>query len=97
MNLKHGIVRYANYATGFVTLFYISEFFAFVEHANVGLWLGIIAALGLATISVLWNFMDDKPGVGGGKKVSGYDPKTGKPIYAEPKGFDPKTGKPIYE
>ena len=98
LNLKEKIVGYANYAVGFVTLYHIASFFARTDYLYVGMWLGIIASIGLVTISVIWNFMDDKPfGGNSGKKITGYDPKTGKPIYAEPKGFDPQTGKPIYE
>ena len=29
--------------------------------------------------------------------IVGYDPQTGKPIFAKIKSYDPKTGKPIYE
>ena len=71
-----------------------------IEYTRVGLWLGVIFALGMLVLSILWNFVGDKPMGGaakGGKKITGYDPKTGKPIYAEPKGYDPQTGKPIYE
>ena len=53
MNLKHGIVRYANYATGYVTIFYLSMFFGNTDYLYVGIWLGLIASLGLAAISVL--------------------------------------------
>ena len=94
LNLKEKWVNYANYATGYITLTYLVMFFADLDYLGVGLILGLLASLGLATISVLWNFMSDKPM---GAPVTGYDAKTGKPIYAKPKGFDPQTGKPIYE
>ena len=99
LNLKEKWVSYANYATGYVTLYYLSTFFGSLDYLYVGVILGLIASLGLVTISVLWNFMSDeaKPEGKSGKKITGYDPKTGKPIYAEPTGYDPKTGKPIYE
>ncbi|MBR1385696.1 MAG: hypothetical protein IJ568_02575 [Bacilli bacterium] len=96
LNLKDRWVRYANYATGFITLYYLAFFFGNMKGLYVGIILGLLASLGLATISVLWDFMSDKP-LGHGAPIKGYDAKTGQPIYAKPKGFDPKTGKPIYE
>ena len=92
-------MSYANYATGFVTFTYLNMFFANIKYAYVGIWLSVIVALGLGVVSVLWNFASDKAlGNGGnGAPVVGYDPATGKPIYAQPAGFDPVTGKPIYK
>ena len=95
-NLKEKWVSYANYATGYITLTYLVMFFADLDYLAVGLILGLLAALALATISVLWNFMSDKP-IGNSAPIKGYDTKTGKPIYAKPKGYDPTTGKPIYD
>ena len=96
IDLNEKWVKYANYATGFLTLFYVSYFFGSMKGLYVGLILGLLATLGLATISVLWDFASDKPKQKGAP-ITGYDPKTGKPIYAKPKGFDPKTGKPIFD
>ena len=92
-------MAYANYATGFVTLTYLNMFFANIKYAYVGIWLSIFVAVGLGVVSVLWTFASDKPFEGGanGAPVVGYDPATGKPIYAQPAGFDPVTGKPIYK
>ena len=94
MNLKEKWVMYANYGVGFVGLGYLTMFFANLDNLGFGLILGVLLALGIITLSVLWYFMSDKKT---GPKVTGYDAKTGKPIYAKPKGFDPQTGKPIYE
>ena len=95
--LKEKWVTYANYAVGYVTIGYVTMFFASLDYLYVGVILGVLLALGLATLSVLWYFISDEPIGGNGAPITGYDPATGKPIYAKPKGFDPVTGKPIYE
>lgn len=92
--LKEKWVTYANYAVGYVVLSYIGMFFGNLDYLYVGVILGVLFAIGLGTLSVLWYFMSDKPL---GAPVTGFDPKTGKPIYAKPKGYDPATGKPIYD
>ena len=92
--LKEKWVTYANYAVGYVVFSYIGMFFGNLDYLYVGVILGVLVALALGTLSVLWYFISDKPM---GAPVTGYDPATGKPIYAQPKGFDPVTGKPIYE
>ena len=92
--LKDKWVTYVNYAVGYVAIGYLTMFFGNLDYLYVGVILGVLFALGLATLSVLWYFISDKPM---GAPVTGYDPATGKPIYAKPKGFDPVTGKPIYE
>lgn len=101
LNLNEKIMSYANYATGFISLFHVAMFFGNLDHLYVGIWLGLIASLGLVTIAVLWGFMSDepmgKPKAPAGGKITGYDPQTGKPIFAQPKGFNPQTGEPIYE
>ena len=94
LNIKENWVRYANYAVGYVTITYLVMFFTYLDSLGFGLVLGVLLAVALGTLSVLWFFMSDTKK---GPKVKGYDPKTGKPIYAEPKGYDPQTGKPIYE
>ena len=94
MGLKEKWVMYANYGVGFVGLGYLTMFFANLDNLGFGLILGVLLALGIISLSVIWYFMSDKRT---GAPVSGYDPKTGKPIYAKPKGFDPKTGKPIFD
>ena len=93
LNLKEKWVSYANYAVGFVGLGYLTMFFANLDNLGFGLVLGVLLALGMLSLSVIWYFMSDKQM---GAPVAGYDPKTGKPIYAKPKGYDPKTGKPIF-
>ncbi len=94
INLKEKWVTYANYAVGFVGLGYLTMFFANLDNIGFGLVLGTLVAVAILALSVVWYFMSDKQM---GAPVAGYDPKTGKPIYAKPKGFDPKTGKPIFE
>ena len=95
MNLKEKWVMFANYGVGFVGLGYLTMFFTNIDHLGFGLIFGVLFALGMVSLSVLWYFMNDKP-MGNKAPVKGFDPKTGKPIYAKPKGFDPETGKPIY-
>ena len=96
---KEKWMSYANYAVGFVTFTYVNMFFANIKYAYVGIWLSVIVAIGLGAVSVLWYFASDKDIKVGGSSapVTGYDPATGKPIYAQPAGFDPITGKPIYK
>ena len=96
INLKEKWVMYANYGVGFISLSYLTMFFANLNGLGFGLVLGVILALGIIALSVVWYFMNDEV-IKKGPPVKGYDPKTGKPIYAKPKGFDPETGKPIYE
>ena len=95
--LKEKWVSYANYATGFIFLTYLTMFFADLDYLYVGIWLGLIFSAALATASVLWNFASEIPFQGKSAPITGYDPTTGKPIYAKPTGFDPETGKPIYK
>ncbi len=96
--LKEKWISYANYAVGFVTINHLIYFFRLIDGGSmVGFWFEFLLALGLAVISVLWNFQSDEKKVGNKAPVVGYDEKTGKPIYAKVKGYDPKTGKPIYE
>ncbi len=96
LNLKEKWVHFGNYGVGFVGLGYLTMFFANLDNLGFGLILGVLVALGIVALSVVWYFMSDEA-IKKGPPVSGYDPKTGKPIYAKPKGFDPETGKPIYE
>ena len=71
-------------------------FFQGLDYLGFGLVLGVLLAIGICALSVVWYFMPDKA-MGNKAPVKGFDPKTGKPIYAKPKGFDPTTGKPIYD
>lgn len=96
MNLKENWVKYANYAVGFIGLGYLTMFFQSLDYLGFGLILGVLVALGIISLSVIWYFMSDKP-INKGAPIKGYDSKTGKPIYAKPKGYDPETGKPIYD
>lgn len=96
--LKEKWVSYANYAVGFVAFTHLIYFFRILDGGSmVGFWFEFLLGLGLAAVSVLWNFQDDDKAVGKAAPVVGYDEKTGKPIYAKIKSYDPKTGKPIYE
>jgi hypothetical protein len=98
INLKDKWVQFANYGVGFISLSYLTMFFTSLDNLGFGLVIGVILALGIIALSVVWYFMSDKPFSNKSTApITGYDPKTGKPIYAKPKGFDPETGKPIYE
>ena len=94
MNIKETWVKYANYAVGFVGLSYLTMFFQGLEYLGFGLVLGVLIAVGIIALSVVWYFMSDESM---GAPITGYDPKTGKPIYAKPTGYDPTTGKPIFD
>ena len=98
MNLDEKWVKFANYAVGFVVFFHLLMFFQLISGGSrVGFWFEFLLSLGLGSCSVLWYFMNEEPFADKSTPVAGYDPKTGKPIYAKIKGYDPKTGKPIYE
>lgn len=90
--------KYVNYGTGYAALFHLTFLFQNSKLLGAGAWLGAVVGIGLLTCSILWYIFSDEPFSSGSKApITGYDPKTGKPIYAKPKGFDPETGKPIYE
>ena len=101
-DVKERWATFANYGVGFVVLYHIVALFTIIGttgvSTGVGFWFQFIFALGLGSCSVLWYFMSDQPFA---KKettpIVGYDPQTGKPIFAKIKGYDPKTGEPIYE
>lgn len=101
MNLNEKWFKYANYGVGFVVIYQIIELFQIVTRSGVGtrvgFWFEFLLALGLGTCSVLWYFMSEEPFATKSTPIVGYDPATGKPIYAKIKSYDPKTGKPIYE
>lgn len=94
MNIKEKWVMYANYAVGFVGLSYLTMFFQGLDMLGFGLVLGVLIAVGIVALSVIWYFMSDERT---GAPITGYDPKTGKPVYAKPTGYDPATGKPIFD
>ena len=94
--LKEKYVGYTNYAIGFICLTYLTLLFSLIKYAHVGIWLGVIFAIGLVVISILWPTASTEPFKGNGAPIVGYDPQTGKPIYAKLMGYDPQTGKPIY-
>ena len=94
MNIKENWVRYANYAVGFVGLSYLTMFFQGLEMLGFGLVLGVLLAVAIIALSVVWYFMSDERT---GAPITGYDPATGKPIYAKPTGYDPTTGKPVFD
>ena len=89
--------KYLNYGTGYAALFHLTFLFQNGNYLGAGAWLGAVVGIGLLTCSILWYIFSDEPFTGNKGKITGYDPKTGKPIYAKPKGFDPKTGKPIFD
>ena len=98
-DLKEKWITYANYAVGFVVFTHLVSFFQLISGGSgVGFWFEFLLSLGLATCSVLWYFMSEEPFANKSTTpIVGYDPTTGKPIFAKIKSYDPKTGKPIYE
>ncbi len=80
--LKDKWVNYANYAIGALSFWHVGFFFEAIDGgAKVGIWLGTIVTLGMLTLSVLWHLLGKSGNSTPTKKISGYDPKTGKPIY----------------
>jgi hypothetical protein len=98
-DLKEKGITYANYAVGFVVFTHLVSFFQLISGGSgVGFWFEFLLSLGLGTCSVLWYFMSEEPFANKSTTpIVGYDPTTGKPIFAKIKSYDPKTGKPIYE
>ena len=91
-------ISYTYFGVGFVALFHVCYLFLVINATGFGIWIGFFASILLLASSILWGFLSDKTFAKEEKgKITGYDPKTGRPIYAKPKGFDPETGKPIYE
>ena len=92
-------IKFANYGVGFIVFVHLINFFTLVSGGSgVGFWFEFLLSLGLGTISVLWYFASEQPFASKETTpIVGYDPTTGKPIYAKIKSYDPKTGKPIYE
>ena len=102
MDLKEKWMKFANYGVGFIVFYHLTQLFFAINmgaRTDVGLWFELILALGMGACSVLWYFMSEEPFApkAGAAPITGYDPATGKPIYAKIKGYDPKTGAPIYE
>ena len=91
-------IKFANYGVGFIVFVHLINFFTLVSGGSgVGFWFEFLLSLGLGTISVLWYFASEQPFASKSTPIVGYDPATGKPIYAKIRSYDPKTGKPIYE
>ena len=102
----------AYFSLGYYFTYYLFMLFNLVgneifESARLGIFTGIIISLiGIAIVGV-GNFMSNEtnPKMYGnsqkGNPPIGYDPKTGKPIYAptvnnQPIGYDQNSGRPIY-
>ena len=92
---------------GYYFTYHLSLFFtamsneAFSELAW-GYWIGFILSLITVVLTIVANCIsnESKPKFGGYAQPSGFDPKTGKPIFDVPKqivGYDPNTGAPIYK
>ncbi len=95
--IKEKWIGYVRYAVGYICISYVALFFSDIDYLYVGIWFGVILSIAMATFSVLWDFASDEVIVGNKAPITGYDPKTGAPIYAKPAGYDTKTGKPIYK
>lgn len=102
----------AYFSLGYYFTFYLFMLFNLVgnetfDYARLGMFIGIILSLiGIAVVGV-GNFMSNEtnPKMYGnsqkGNPPIGYDPKTGRPIYAsvinnQPVGYDQNLGRPIY-
>ncbi len=97
--LKEKWVNLVNFLVGFISLYHLTflfDGFAHIEVTRAGLWLGTVVSLAMLVLSVLWYFMSSKAFGENRPRVTGYDAKTGQPVYAKQRGFDPQTGKPIY-
>ena len=79
--LKDKWMNYANYAVGAVTFWHVVFLFHMMDATRVGIWLGTIVTLGMFVLSILWHLLGKGGAAAPTKKISGYDPKTGKPIY----------------
>jgi len=79
--LKDKWMVFANYAVGGVTLWHVAFLFHMMDATRVGIWLGTFVTLAMFVISILWNLLGGNESKANTKKITGYDPKTGKPIY----------------
>ncbi len=79
--LKDRWVNYANYAIGAVAFWNVAYLFDYMEYTKVGIWFGAILSLGMLTVAVLWHLLGKGGSQAPKQKITGYDPKTGKPIY----------------
>ncbi len=97
-------------SVGYLFTFYLSDFFTAIKYERmdilaVGFWLGFIVSVLVVLLTFIGNLLSNEvkkrvPATpqrkGPEPKITGYDPKTGEPIYATPIGYDPKTGEPVY-
>ena len=79
--LKDKWVNYANYAVGAVAFWNVAYLFDMMKYTSAGIWLGAIFSLGMLTVAILWHLLGRGGNQAPKQKISGYDPKTGKPIY----------------
>ena len=93
---------------GYYVTYHVSIFFTALnneafDELSFGFWLGLILSVIAVIITIIGNLVSNnkKPSYAGyGPQPTGFDPKTGKPIFEAPKeirGYDPNTGEPIYK
>lgn len=96
--------KFAYFSLGYLLTNFINVFFTLMEKENAakylsfGFWFGIILLVAILVLLIISGFLSN--GNDGKRKIIGYDPETGKPIYDEPKkivGYDPYTGEAIYK
>ena len=103
--------KFAYFTIGYQVTLYVDLFFNLLDkevldYAKVGFWAGLIVSFLALIMLIIGSLVNNKkkarPQYSNVGAISGYDPKTGAPIYAKPEkkgeitGYDPKTGEPIY-
>ena len=89
---------------GFFFTFYVITFVEAIDNSAFdqlafGFWIGIIVSTLAVLTTFIGNCLSNEHKKRSPKKkgqITGYDPVTGKPIYAVPTGFNPETGEPIF-
>lgn len=104
--------KFAYFTLGYQLTLYADLFFYMLDkevldYAKFGFWAGLIVSFLALVLLIIGSFTSnknkEKPLYNNVGTITGFDPKTGEPIYAKPAlpkgeitGYDPKTGEPIY-
>lgn len=92
--------KFAYFPIGYLLTNFVNVFISMIKreyfkYLSFGFWFGFIILIAILVLMIISNFSSNESK--SKQEPIGYDPKTGKPIYARIKSYDPNTGKPIYE
>lgn len=95
--------KYALSSIPIPLLIYILLFVSYLitggEYISIGCILGPILSIASLVLIFVGNGIGNKSNTNDtfGAQIKGYDPMTGKPIYATFKGYNTQTGEPIFD